>query len=321
MPLPSADLPANLLGACVLGAGGCLLGVLGLLALPSSGRRGERYVLLLALALAGLSGASALLDKPCLLWLPPLAVSAGCLLVQLARLPGCQALASHAGTQAGQAVRLLGHPYAQLGLLTATGSLVVAGLLLPPTDAIPVHHSARFGGPRSSQRVPNRTLQALTDRDAPIGLLLMAPQEVPGQPEDMEQQFVGELARNHQLINSGPADPGHNCHGWVFTGGRYWVDGSDVPRILRDNGYQPVAHPRAGDLVVYRDSASEEVVHTAVVRAVTEEGLVLVESKWGQMGRYIHPPDKLRFANPFRYYRSSRQGHLLRGLEQTGPVG
>ena len=38
-----------------------------------------------------------------------------------------------------------------------------------------------------------------------------------------------------------PVDPACNCHGWVFTGGRFWVSGEDVPRILEDNGYRRVS--------------------------------------------------------------------------------
>src|SRR5205807_1160464 len=81
-----------------------------------------------------------------------------------------------------------------------------------------------------------------------------------------------------------PPDATSNCHGWVFTGGRYWVKGGAVEDILRDNGYRTVEDPRPGDLVVYRDDQGA-VSHTGVVSSVGADGLVLVESKWSWLGR------------------------------------
>src|SRR5207248_516297 len=46
------------------------------------------------------------------------------------------------------------------------------------------------------------------------------------------------------------------------------------------------------------------------------DGVVLVESKWGQLGRYIHTcADHIYGDNTCTYYRSSRTGHVLRGLQ------
>ncbi len=44
-------------------------------------------------------------------------------------------------------------------------------------------------------------------------------------------------------------DWGYNCHGWTFTGGAQrsgdtWIDDTDIPRILVDNGYCHVASHR-----------------------------------------------------------------------------
>ncbi len=110
-----------------------------------------------------------------------------------------------------------------------------------------------------------------------------------------------------------------NCHGWVFTGGRYWVSGDQIPRILRENGYFPMKKPKVNDLVVYRDS-SGEVTHTGIVRSLVNNQVILVESKWGQLGRYLHPHDEHCYrGNTYTFYRSFRPGHLLRGLPTELP--
>jgi hypothetical protein len=109
-----------------------------------------------------------------------------------------------------------------------------------------------------------------------------------------------------------------NCHGWVFTGGRYWVRGVTVEGILADNGYRKVATPRAGDLAVYRDSAGA-ILHTGLVRATLPDRPVLVESKWGAIGAFIHPVDVHPYdGSTCTYHRSPRDGHRLREAAGTG---
>ncbi len=127
--------------------------------------------------------------------------------------------------------------------------------------------------------------------------------------QDAETRVVQSHDLGLRLIRTGPTDRATNCHGWVFTGGRYWMDGGDIVRILHDNSYEAVSVPRAGDLAIYRD-ASGQPVHSSVVRTVGEDGLVLVESKWSFMGRYLHRIDDYCFATSWTYYRSPRTGHL-----------
>src|SRR5207302_9873112 len=98
-------------------------------------------------------------------------------------------------------------------------------------------------------------------------------------------------------------------HGWVFTGGRYWVAGDAVDPILTDNGYREVTEPRPGDLIVYRGTAGD-VVHTALVRVAGD--LVLVDGKWSNMGCYLHAPEGYVERFGWTFYRSARAGHLLR---------
>src|SRR5262249_59637069 len=94
--------------------------------------------------------------------------------------------------------------------------------------------------------------------------------------------------------------------------------GSQVPQILADNGYRPVTTPRAGDLVVFRDGQGE-VVHSGVVCGASEDGTVLIESKWGRLGRFVHTASQHCYPETkVTYYHTPRGGHLLRGVSGTG---
>jgi hypothetical protein len=105
-----------------------------------------------------------------------------------------------------------------------------------------------------------------------------------------------------------------NCHGFVFTGGRYAIGGGDVDRIITDNGYQPVGNVVPGDVAVYRDAAGQ-VTHTGLVCGTASDGVILIESKWGRFGRFIHRHDHHPYANGISmFYRSPRPGHLLQGI-------
>ena len=132
-----------------------------------------------------------------------------------------------------------------------------------------------------------------------------------------EAELVAGLPRTAAWFPRGPASDVCNCHGWVFTGGRYWLDPEDVEAILADNGYAPVAAPRPGDLAVYRHEGA--IAHTAVVRAVGPDIPVLVEGKWWHLGVFLHEADATTYCKEAAYYRSPRAGHLLAGL--SGPGG
>ena len=133
--------------------------------------------------------------------------------------------------------------------------------------------------------------------------------------ERRDRTAVAVREYSDKWIRRGPATDASNCHGWVFTGGRYNVGGQQVPVILRENDYEEVSAPEAGDLCIYRD-ANDAVSHSAVVRAVLADGTVLVEGKWGRLGVYLHGVADSCYGDHFAYYRSSRDGHVLNGVEQ-----
>jgi hypothetical protein len=160
---------------------------------------------------------------------------------------------------------------------------------------------------------------ALTDRGRRIPL---------GEPIEVRNaELVGHAERRYlestqrlvQLIQLAPPHDGSNCHGWVFTGGRYLISGTDVPTILEDNGYYEVADPQPNDLAVYYTAytADHAVSHTAIVRYVTPGQPILVEGKWGNLGVYLHPAEQSPYGSVIKYYRAARANHLLRIVTQT----
>src|SRR5262249_28326895 len=133
----------------------------------------------------------------------------------------------------------------------------------------------------------------------------------------------GNLIRNQRLLEhmlrTAPPDTSYNCHGWVFAAGKFWVKGQEVQAILDDNGYREVSTPRPNDVAVFRDDVGN-ILHTGLVRTASEDGLILIESKWGTLGRYIHMPQDQVYAASCSYYRSSRQSHALHGLGGETPT-
>ena len=87
---------------------------------------------------------------------------------------------------------------------------------------------------------------------------------------------------------------------------------------MRENGYGLAATAVPGDLALYRDD-QQRIHHAAVVRAVCDDGTVLVEGKWGWMGVYLHRLTDSLYGQKVDLYRSERRGHALR-VAPAGPV-
>ena len=71
-----------------------------------------------------------------------------------------------------------------------------------------------------------------------------------------------------------------NCHGLTFLDGDYWLLGTQVEKILADNGWDPVdaRNVRSGDVAVYR-KLDGTIVHTARVVGHDTRGVIRVNSK------------------------------------------
>jgi hypothetical protein len=120
----------------------------------------------------------------------------------------------------------------------------------------------------------------------------------------------------HEGIERNGPDQNANCHGWVFTDGRFLLKGDDVDVILADNGYVQVASPEPGDIVIYRDS-SERILHTALVQGILRDGTIISESKWGVDKRFLHLPDDQPYSTIYHYYRTTRSHHLIEILSSS----
>ena len=155
-------------------------------------------------------------------------------------------------------------------------------------------------------------VRAWTDAGRPVALHEPVTPRSRAESAGAERRALDVASNVGRMIRTGPPDDTANCHGWVFTGGRFWLSPDGVAAILADNGYQPVSDPRPGDVVIYR--SGELITHTAAVRIAESGGPVLAESKWGWMGVFLHAPDASPYGREYTFYRSARHGHLLAGL-------
>lgn len=309
---PSLDVET----VCALGVGATLLGLVGLLLGPVGRGRGRAVTTALAAGwLLGLPAALALHLAP-VWWLPPLALaSAACGLAAL-RAPWVERLGL-------AALGLVRHPRTHALLLLAAGPLsllLYAHRLDRATSVLNDDDPSLAGlgaGVAPLEREPTRF--ARTDAGRSVPLFVVARPEADSSPVPVnEEAYLHNRHFDLGVIRNDGATDESNCHGWVFTGGRYWLCGAGVEPVLEDNGYRRVDVPAVGDLAVYRGQDGV-IAHSGVVCGFTGGHEVLIESKWGRLGRYVH----LAEHNPYpdatvTYYHSPRHGHLLRGLAPEG---
>ncbi len=163
--------------------------------------------------------------------------------------------------------------------------------------------------------VQARSVTAFTDKGTPIKVFTNG--DLAEVSVADENRYLDEARFSNRVIQTAPPADRYNCHGWTFSDGQYFLTADAVEVILCDNDYQVVEHPAAGDVIVYRDGEGV-VIHTGIVRAVGTNGLVLIESKWGLRGRYLHEPHVQCYSDNYSYYHSARSGHLLSGLPKRG---
>jgi hypothetical protein len=293
---------------CLAGVVSTLLGVAGLLA---PGAAVVRFRTVVGLGIAACLAGGVVAARPGWAAAWPVVVLAG----------ASAALALLGSPWAGRFVAaargVLGSARLHAAFLVAVGPslLLWAGLQADTVAAPDVTLTLDVASASRMEEVQG--VHAVTDRGNPVRVFT---RETPESPLTLgEDALLAEQGLTYRAIRTGPADPTYNCHGWVFTGGRFCVSGSDVDVILHDNGYRTVNKPRADDLAVYRDEAGA-VVHSGLVRSTSADGLTLIESKWGCMGRYVHVPQDQLYGPSVSYHRSLRPGHLLRGLGGETPA-
>ena len=163
---------------------------------------------------------------------------------------------------------------------------------------------------------PAEGLQATTDLGNQVLLLRITNAKAEALTRSDERLLQNQAHRDYLIRVAGPSAQ-TNCHGWVFTGGLCWIRPEAVEVILVENAYQQVEVPVAGDVVVYRDELGK-ITHTGIVRAVWSEGRILVESKWGTLGAFIHFVERSVYSGHWTFHHAQRPAHLLRGLPESG---
>lgn len=118
--------------------------------------------------------------------------------------------------------------------------------------------------------------------------------------DETEASLIGQLFPDG-AIRTGEPDDRTVCHDFAFGGTRY-SDGSPVSQLLAD--YHQVSRPRVGDIIVYWSDAGQ-AAHSGIVRAVGKDGLVVIESKWGRQGRFLHLTGISRYPATYTYYRKN----------------
>ena len=288
-------------GLYALGVGGVVIGLLGLLAVWIGGQRPAALgapggaVLLAAIgALAFASGRSAGLGVAFLVLASVCALSAQLRSQRVARVVAAFAKA----------------PAWHWGALLLFAPLVALGMA-----AWNWQHVLVRPGVRAVESSPART-----DRNEPVRLNAALHEATPADLlPAYEAADLHAKGFEQQVVRVAPPTALYNCHGWVFAAGQYLIADSEVEAILRDNDYQAVRTPLPGDLIIYGD-ASNFVIHSGIVRVAEPDGLLLIESKWGMMGRFLHPAAAQPFATSWTYHRSARHGHLLLGLDEKTPA-
>ncbi|MCX7112849.1 MAG: hypothetical protein NTX45_22565, partial [Proteobacteria bacterium] len=82
-----------------------------------------------------------------------------------------------------------------------------------------------------------------------------------------------------------------DCHGVTFTNGEYWINDTEVDKILDKGGYKPTSQPQTGDILVYREGKA--VVHSVTVTKVDALGKVTEVSGLGGLepAEHTNTPD------------------------------
>lgn len=110
-----------------------------------------------------------------------------------------------------------------------------------------------------------------------------------------------------QFIRTGQPEERYNCHGWTFTMGRRAVGVEEVHTLLKSGRYTKVPIPVPGDVVIYYDK-SGEICHSGIVKATGRGQFVLIESKWGGAGRFLHMVNVPKVSVSHEYYRRNMGG-------------
>lgn len=169
----------------------------------------------------------------------------------------------------------------------------------------PKRSSLLLGTPGKKQVI--HEFVALTDRNRPIRVYRLDEDGA----EPLNEDEATSVNFMESTIQRGPADHAANCHGWVFLDSQFLIPGEAVQQILDDNGYELTEEPMAGDVIIYR-SDNRAIVHSGLVRGVLNDGTIIIESKWGVEGTFLHAPEGTPYSTLFEYYRTPRPDNRVK---------
>jgi hypothetical protein len=121
----------------------------------------------------------------------------------------------------------------------------------------------------------------------------------------IEQQFLREHFPRG-AIETAPPDERYNCHDFTFFGGPATGAKRHPEELLIEQGFRPVDVPSVGDIIIYRER-NGAIMHSGIVKAVGVGGFILIESKWGGRGRYLHQPEVQGMDAIISYYSNKRE--------------
>lgn len=276
---------------------------------------------LIFLGSAGFGVVGACLEIPVAFWAPPLALSALYVLLFFLPSPSGQAALAWVGRQLHVPQMRLMTILLLCGGGVGLSMALTLESLAPPPELKPEDVVKEGGEPRLEEVT---WALAFTDHGQSVRLRTdVSPRAGQLDPTALDRQLdlLSRLGLRDQVIHLPAGWQNSNCHGWVFTGGQFWVSSDQVDTILKDNQYFPVTEPQPGDLAVYREPEAGKVSHTGIVRYLSNGNkLILVESKWGNLGRFLHPHGTHCYGqDECTFYRSARAGHRLKGLPADTP--
>ena len=99
-----------------------------------------------------------------------------------------------------------------------------------------------------------------------------------------------------------PPSRKYNCFGYAYARAHGWFND---PNLFIDDDFSevPMHKARGGDVLVYKKGRN--IVHSAIVKTVTNGKIETVRSKWGKLAAVIHRPRKVHraFGRPVRLLR------------------
>jgi hypothetical protein len=191
------------------------------------------------------------------------------------------------GPCGGLLLRCIGHPLPTVDEASMNNHLIIG--LGGPRDKKALPLSTRRG-----THIPNRQ-----EPEHPIAQLRAA--------QDIWQQSRPN-ARLRSLTSV------YNCMGMIFASRRTCVEIGDLPWILKEDGYRQIINRdelRVGDVVVY--GTLKELTHVGLVYEIplistTNKREIMVLSKWGLDGEYIHEMEYVPalFGRPVEFWTDRR---------------